>query len=72
MIEDRLVYRDGVRVGRIMLYEFGPMKNVWQWYGMWNGNDQVNQGQADTRDQALEAIRERAPGDAQIYTKSER
>ena len=67
IIEDRSVYRDGVRVGRVYVERYGPLVGVYQWFGQWAGTN--NSGRCETLREALEAIRERAPGDQWIYDK---
>lgn len=70
IVEDRSVYRDGVRVGRIYKERYGPLKDVYQWFGSWVGHN--NSGRCDTLDEALSEIRKRAPADDRIYDKKKR
>lgn len=65
--DDFTVYRDGLRVGRIYKERYGPLKDQWQWFGRWVGNN--NSGKCETLDEALKAVRSRAPADALIYDK---
>ena len=67
IIDDRSIYRDGVRVGRVYVERYGPQQGIFQWFGMWAGND--NSGRRGTLEEALEAIRLRAPADSHIYYK---
>lgn len=56
---DFVVYRDGVDVGRIVEEKHGQNAGTWTWYGYWVAED--NSGRVDTKDAALNTLRDACP-----------
>lgn len=51
---DRVVYRDGLDIGRITYIPDGKEKGRWQWSTVWSG---IDSGAAESKEAALENIR---------------
>ncbi|SDG34238.1 hypothetical protein [Pelagibacterium luteolum] len=51
---DRVVYRDGLDVGRVTYIPNGKEKGLWQWSTVWSG---IDSGTAGSMSEALEKIR---------------
>lgn len=51
----RVVFRNGVRIGRVRQHGAGPKEGLWAWGARWPGTD--NRGLCASQADALEAIR---------------
>ncbi len=52
---DRTIFYEGNPIARVYQFTAGPQQGEWGWFGYWAG--ERNSGVADTRAEALQAIK---------------